>query len=72
MEPQNVLQLAIRLLLASMRAVLLIEGHDILELLGFLQLLSEECFKELVFRQRANIQGHVVPVILKLLEVVPL
>ena len=55
-----------------MCAVLLVEGHDILELFRFLKLLSEKCFKELIFRQRSNIQGHVVPVILKLLEVVPL
>ena len=70
MEPQNVLQLAIRLLLASMRAVLLIEGHDILELLRLLQLFSEECLQEFVFWQRANVQGHVVPVMLELLEIV--
>ena len=72
MEPQNVLQLLIRLCFASMRAVLLVEGHDILELLGLFQLLSEECFQELFFRQGANIQDHVVPVVLELLEVVPL
>ena len=72
MEPQDVLQLVIRLFFASMRAVLLVEGHDILELFGFLKLLSEECFKELIFRQRTHVQGHVVPVILELLEVVPL
>ena len=71
MDPQNVFQLAIRLLLAAMCAVLLVEGYDVLELLRLLQLFSEECFQEFVFWQRADIQDHVVPVILELLEIVP-
>ena len=72
MEPKDVLQLLIRLLFASVRAVLLVERHDVLELLGFLQLLSKEGLQEPFLRQRANIQDHVVPVVLELLEVVPL
>ena len=31
---------------------------------------SEECFEKFVFWQRANVQGHVVPVVLELLEIV--
>ena len=71
MDSQNVLQLVIGPRFASMCAVLLVEGHDILELFRFLKLLSEKCFEELIFGQRSNVQGHVVPVILELLEVVP-
>ena len=72
MKSQNVLQLVIRPCFASMRAVLLVEGHDILELFRFLKLLSEKCFQELIFGQGSDVQGHVVPIILELLEVVPL
>ena len=41
MQPKDILQRFVRLFLVSVRAVLLVKGHDILELLGFLQLLSE-------------------------------